>query len=96
MTLRTAGRRILRAVAVIAPQALEATGWVATDSSGRYWRHELRYGADATFDLNEITAIESRRRGGAAKPRRAPACRCPQPFGRLNERVCWLCGRRVA
>jgi hypothetical protein len=80
-------------VAIIAPEALTATGWQAVDETPRYWSHPLRFGP-AIFDRFEVDAIESRR-DRMPKPRRAPACRCRNPDGRLEELICWKCGRRV-
>ena len=85
-----------RPVAVIAPETLTATGWVDVDGTSRYWTHPARYG-EAFFDRHEIAAIEN---GNGLRrprpPRRAPACRCRSPYGRIEEGVCWKCGRRVA
>ena len=84
-------------MATVAPEeaALTVTGWVpVSGTEGRYWTHPARYG-EAQFDRSEVAAIENgngRRR--VAKPRRAPACRCRLPAGRLNEHICWWCGRR--
>lgn len=81
-------------MAVIAPEALTATGWIAADESGRYWRHEARYGPFAIFDRFEVDAIENRG-GRIAKPHRAPACRCPIPLALNQDESCAKCGRRV-
>jgi hypothetical protein len=56
----TDSRAHTRGVAVIAPEALTATGWQPVDETARYWRHELRYGP-AVFDRFEVDAIENRR-----------------------------------
>jgi hypothetical protein len=85
----------LLGVAAIVPEALSATGWIAVDETARYWRHELRYGP-AVFDRFEVDAIENgngRRRHAA--PRRALACRCRYPYGRLEEGTCLAYGRRA-
>jgi hypothetical protein len=83
---------MLEVVAVLAPEeALAATGWLAVDSTHRYFRHEARFGP-AIFDRFEVAELESGRR---RPPPRARACRCRLPAGRLTERVCWWCGRRV-
>jgi hypothetical protein len=85
---------MLEAVAVLAPEeALAATGWVpVSGTEGRYWTHPARYG-EAVFDSGEVEQIE-RGHHKRLKPERAPACRCRLPYGRLEERVCWKCGRR--
>ena len=46
---------------VVAPDetALAATGWLATDSTRRYWSHPLRYG-EAQFDRHEVAELEER------------------------------------
>jgi hypothetical protein len=75
--------------------ALTATGWLpVSGTEGRYWTHRARYG-EAFFDRHEVAAIENG--NGQRKPmlRRAPACRCSLPYGRLEESICWKCGRRV-
>lgn len=81
-----------RLVAVIAPEALTSTGWQAVDATARYWRHELRYGP-AVFDRWEVDSIEQK--GQRPRPRRASPCLCRSPYGQLEERICWKCGRRV-
>ena len=79
-------------MAVLAPEeALAATGWQAVDSTRRYFRHEARFGP-AIFDRYEVSELES---GQRRPPPRARACHCPLPYGRLEERVCWKCRRRV-
>lgn len=83
---------MLEVVAVIAPEALTATGWQPVDSSARYWRHELRFGP-AIFDRWEVDSIEQR--GQRPRPRRGSPCLCRSPYGRLEEGICWKCGRRV-
>lgn len=85
-------RRKLSGVAVFAPEeAFAATGWVALDSSQRYFRHEARFGP-AIFDRHEVAEIESDRR----PPPRARPCLCRMPYGRLEEGICWKCGRRAS
>jgi hypothetical protein len=79
---------------VIAPEALTATGWQPVDETARYWRHELRYGP-AGFDRLEVDSIEQRQRP-RPRPRRASPCLCLTPYGRLEEGICWKCGRRVS
>jgi hypothetical protein len=54
-------------VATVAPEALTATGWADVDGTGRYWRHERRFGP-AVFDRFEAQAIEGNGRRRAAKP----------------------------
>jgi hypothetical protein len=80
-------------VAVIAPATLTATGWADVDGSGRYFSHAARFGP-AIFDRNEVDALENRHER-KSKPRRASACRCRLPYGRLEELICWKYGRRV-
>jgi hypothetical protein len=83
-------------VAVVAAEqtALTATGWLPVlGTEGRYWTHPARYG-EAFFDRREVAAIENGN-GRRTKLRRAPACRCRHPYGRLEEGICWKCGRRV-
>ena len=67
---------MLGVVAVIAPEALTATGWQPVDATARYWSHPLRFGP-AILDRWEVDVL------------------CRSPYGRLEERICWACGRRV-
>ena len=67
-------------------------GWQPVDATARYWRHELRYGL-AIFDRWEVDSIEQR--GQRPRPRRASPCLCRSPYGRLEEGICWKCGRRL-
>jgi hypothetical protein len=77
---------------MLAPEeALAATGWIAIDPTGRYFRHEARFGP-AIFDRHEVAELESGRR---RPPPRARACRCRLPYERLEEGICWACGRRA-
>jgi len=69
----------------------EALGWEPVDQTGRYWRHVARYG-EAIFDASDVQAIETNSRRRAPIARRAPACRCRNSYGRLEEGVCWGCG----
>jgi hypothetical protein len=85
-------------VAVVAPEeaALTATGWLPVPGTeGRYWTHPARYG-EAYFDRHEVAQIENGNGQQRTKPRRAPACRCSLSYGRLEESICWKCGRRVS
>jgi hypothetical protein len=85
-------------VAVVAAEetALTATGWLpVSGTEGRYWTHPARYG-EAFFDRHEVAQIENPNGLRRAKPRRAPACRCRLPYGRLEEGICWKCGKRVS
>jgi hypothetical protein len=82
-------------VAVIAPEALTATGWVSVDETNRYWRYEARFGPWATFDVHEVQEIEWNRRKSGWEPRRPHRCRYAHPYGRLEEGTCWARGRRV-
>jgi hypothetical protein len=91
-TLLVGVRAYAQAVAVIAPEALTAMGWQPVDATARYWRHELRYGP-AIFDRWEVDSMEQR--GQRPRPRRASPCLCRTPYGRLEELICWTCGRRM-
>ena len=71
---------------------LEATGWVPVDETGRY--HALRYG-DAVFNRHEVASFEGNGRRRERPPLRAPACHCRNPNGRLEEGICWKCGRKA-
>jgi hypothetical protein len=78
----------------IAPE-LEATGWKPVrDSNGRYWQHAKRY-PGFTFDSDEARQLDRNRRA-TVKLKRAARCRCRHPYGRLEEGICWKCGRRVS
>lgn len=81
-------------VAAIATE-LEATGWVPADETGRYLRHPMRFG-EAVFDRSDVEQMERRGRRATPAPRRAPPCTCSLSSGRLEERICWKCGKRVS
>lgn len=78
-------------MATIAPE-LEATGWTAVDETGRYLRHEARFGPWAIFDRSDVIAME-KSGGRRVAPFRAKPCLCRTPFG--AEGRCWKCGRWV-